>query len=555
MCAKLMGILLTILSILLSVLEKCFSQQSLTITIQQGTLLGTTGINLDNDPFLKFLGIPYAKPPLGSLRFKAPVPPESWVGVKNATVDGNISMQVDPHTLNVTGSEDCLYLNVFTQRLPGNGTKLRPVMVHFHAGAFSYGSGTQAMLKPEYLLTEDIVLVTVNYRLGIFGFLSLVNASLDVPGNAGLKDQVQALKWVQENIKNFNGDPSQVTIFGISAGGVSVQHLLLSASAKGLFHRAIASSGTVLNPWAWGRKNAVSLAQNLDPAVLTEAKALEVLMSASGDEIFNASLRFPSIIEHTNIRKPFGPVIETPNPTAFLTEDPVELWKSGKINDVPLIQGVCSNDGLILAYENPKPVVDPLENGIPWTLKRRGPKEVEKITAALQEFYSKDGVIDDAGLYKLLADVMFVEGALRSLKMHLNVTKHSVYFFVFDYHSHWTNYVKEYLDVENITGIPHAIDGTFLFRNMLTIAPDPPAYTQNDLRGIRTMVRLWTNFAITGKPHPLWEKVEDPDNLNYLHIDRHLKMKTRPFDKRMRLWEWIVETVGGGLNFKASELS
>jgi carboxylesterase type B len=140
----------------------------------------------------------------------------------------------------LVGSEDCLFLNVYTQQLPSNTNKtLKPVMVWIHGGAFRSGSNKTDVYGPEFLLTEDIVLVTINYRLGIFGFLSFDDASLGVPGNAGLKDMVMALKWVQKNISKFTGDPNNVTIFGESAGGASVHYLVLSPLAAGIYQITI----------------------------------------------------------------------------------------------------------------------------------------------------------------------------------------------------------------------------------------------------------------------------------------------------------------------------
>lgn len=135
------------------------------------------------------------------------------------------------------GSEDCLYLNVFTPQLPTacEKGKLKPVMVWIHGGGFTSGSSKAIIYGPEFLITEDVVLVTINYRLNIFGFFSVEDPSLNCPGNFGFKDMCLALKWVQQNICKFNGDPSNVTIFGESAGAASVHLLVLSPMAKGMF--------------------------------------------------------------------------------------------------------------------------------------------------------------------------------------------------------------------------------------------------------------------------------------------------------------------------------
>src|SRR5690349_2228857 len=148
----------------------------------------------------------------------------------------------------VTGSEDCLFLNIFTK--DASPAKLQPVMIFIHGGAFHSGSSSTKAYAPDYLLMADVVVVTINYRLGAFGFLSLKDESLEVPGNAGLKDQLMAMKFVKKNIENFGGDPNNITLFGQSAGGSSVSFHCVSEQSKGLFNRAIIMSGCVLNDWS-----------------------------------------------------------------------------------------------------------------------------------------------------------------------------------------------------------------------------------------------------------------------------------------------------------------
>nr|CAD7574329.1 unnamed protein product [Timema californicum] len=207
-------------------------QDMVTVTVKQGSLRGRKVISQPGSTYYSFQGIPYARPPVGYRRFKRPEPPDSWSGIRNALVEGSACIHIDSIFKRIQGEEDCLYLNVYTPKLPGGYTPLKPVMVWIHGGGFHEGSGNTTIFGPDYLVHADVVLVTLNYRLGVLGFLCLNDT--DVSGNNGLKDQVEALKWVQQNIAQFAGDPGNVTIFGESAGGACVHYHLLSPMSKGI---------------------------------------------------------------------------------------------------------------------------------------------------------------------------------------------------------------------------------------------------------------------------------------------------------------------------------
>ncbi|KAG5895283.1 hypothetical protein JTB14_015149 [Gonioctena quinquepunctata] len=311
-----------------------------TVKICDGELRGCERIDLDGKSFLAFLGIPYAKPPVGELRFKAPQPAESWKGVRDATKDGECCIQSN---MGMTeGSEDCLNLNVFTKELRKENYPLKPVMVWIHGGAFMYGSNQITAACPDFLMTEDIVLVAINYRLGFLGFLSLEDPSLGVPGNAALKDQTLALKWVQNNIKSFGGDPNNVTIFGESAGAASVHYHLLSQSSKGLFHKAIMQSGCSLNPWTLKKQRSLEFVRFMGREVDTEKEALEILKNSTAEELVEYQSKYVG-----GKFEIISPVIEKPNETQFITQHPIELIATGNYNKVPLLLGYCSAEGLL----------------------------------------------------------------------------------------------------------------------------------------------------------------------------------------------------------------
>ncbi|HWN16827.1 MAG TPA: carboxylesterase family protein, partial [Candidatus Dormibacteraeota bacterium] len=242
-----------------------------------------------------FRGIPYARPPVGPRRFGPPEPPEAWTGTHDATRYGSSAPQngalIGPIMSLGIGrtSEDCLYLNIWT---PAADRRRRPVLVWIHGGAFLLGSGSQMLYDGATLARRgDVVVVTINYRLGAFGFLRLrdrFGQRLPATGNEGLLDQVAALTWVRDEIEAFGGDPGQVTIFGESAGSMSCATLLGLPRAHGLFHRAILQSGGA--NFVWPREIATELSDHvLDELAVASPEALQNL---GADRILEVQRRF-----------------------------------------------------------------------------------------------------------------------------------------------------------------------------------------------------------------------------------------------------------------------
>jgi carboxylesterase type B len=318
-------------------------------TIEQGQLRGQSEVDILGTPFVSFMGIPYARPPLGELRFKPPQPPRSWDGVRDATKQGSpchaLQLLPTPETLVLkpAGSEDCLYLNVYTRQLVTQN--LKPVMVFIHGGAFISGSSDRSMYGPEFLMTEEIVLVTINYRLGALGFLTVDDPSLGVTGNAGLKDMVQALKWVKNNVKHFGGDPNNVTIFGESAGGASVHYLILSPLARGLFHKAIVQSASVLCPWVRGVNDAKQLARINGCTDSDNKRVLEFLQQIPVEKLLEGQVKLGDWLSPVDKRL-VGPTVEPKSQDSFLAEEPIKIINSGRYNQVPMMFGYTSLEGI-----------------------------------------------------------------------------------------------------------------------------------------------------------------------------------------------------------------
>ncbi|HUO87694.1 MAG TPA: carboxylesterase/lipase family protein [Rhizomicrobium sp.] len=308
---------------------------SATVEIAQGKLQG-----LARDGVLRFNGIPFARPPVGRLRWRMPEAPEPWAGVRDAAYFGNIAPQVASASGAVLGgtpgtrSEDCLYLNIQT---PACDDGKRAVMVWIHGGAFNTGAGSVGTYNGKYIVPRgDIVLVTINYRLGAFGFLNLRDASggkLPGTGAEGLGDQIAALRWVKENIAAFGGDPGNVTIFGESAGGMSVGSLLASPDANGLFHKAIAQSGAC--DIGTGRDVSARVARmvldKLDGADPLETPWETIL------EIQKALLEAP---REVGLGMPFAPTIDG----TVLPKRAIECVAAGSAKSVPVMTGTTRDE-------------------------------------------------------------------------------------------------------------------------------------------------------------------------------------------------------------------
>ena len=293
----------------------------------------------------KFLGVPFAAPPTGELRFKAPQPPKAWKPkVHSAKTQGSICLQSKLIELffkpvimtpNFNYSEDCLYLDIYS---PNTSLSL-PVMVYIHGGGYIVGG---AVTSPSDILAlQGLVVVVIQYRLGPFGFLTTGDSAS--PGNFGMLDQVEALKWVKENIENFGGNPNKVTIFGESAGATSVSLHLMSPLSQGLFHRAIAESGVDLCSWAiqptsFGVNYAKELSQKLNCPVGNHDAMVNCIREKGAADIQNASKSTNSYRSVDYLQ--WAPVVDK----NFLHDTPQNLRGKGDFERVPLMIGFTSNE-------------------------------------------------------------------------------------------------------------------------------------------------------------------------------------------------------------------
>jgi para-nitrobenzyl esterase len=300
-----------------------------------------------------FKGIPFARPPLGALRFRAPEPAQAWSGVKCATAYGAQSWQPPriPGTplagmmkVSVPCDEDCLTLNVWTPKADGRG---RPVMVWIHGGAFAIGSGSQSVYDGTALAQRgDAVVVTINYRLGPLGFLRLTDLTegrIPATGNEGLLDQILALEWVRDNIERFGGDPANVTIFGESAGGISVGALLGAPRAKGLFKRAIPQSGA--SSTAITATHASELAEGFAKHLKLKPNDLASLETMDAEAMTLAATMY----RLTGVGMMHQPVVEPD----LLPQLPLDAVKAGSADGVSVLVGAAANEWLLFTAMDP----------------------------------------------------------------------------------------------------------------------------------------------------------------------------------------------------------
>ncbi|XP_055906851.1 juvenile hormone esterase-like isoform X2 [Eupeodes corollae] len=291
-----------------------------------------------------FRGIRYAKPPINELRFKDPQLMEI-----SSFYDARYEGQDCPSIFSANASEDCLFLNVYSKTMT-TGYKLRPVIVFIHPGGLYLGSGASYFLGPEYLLEKDLIIVTFNYRLGSLGFLNL--GTSEIPGNAGLKDQVMALRWVNENIEYFGGDSKNVTLMGYSAGAFSVCLHLVSPMSQGLFQKAIIMSGSIPPQTKIPRNNQIELAKK--QSLLMGCK--EQTSKNPSNEVLECLSQFSGLGISETLRKMFHfgmdnpiylwlPVIEEHfGQERFLIEDPSDSFKFGRFAKVPILIGFTNGE-------------------------------------------------------------------------------------------------------------------------------------------------------------------------------------------------------------------
>jgi len=457
------------------------------------------------------------------------------------------------------GQEDCLYLNVYTP-VTEEG-KLLPVMVFIHGGGFVTGEAGSVIYGPHYFMDEGVVLVTLHYRLGIFGFLSLETE--EAPGNLGMWDQREALIWVRDNIASFGGSPHHVTLFGESAGSMSVNFHLVSHQSRGLFHSAILQSGTAISPYTALRKPPSHYARSLSAELgcPVSEDPLPCLQSLSPSHIYKHLLLFNSCSVRDDLGLsypgPWVPGVDKATQEPFLPRDPEEVLRSGADNGVPVMIGFNSEEGLLYTSRFQKDPDFQTRFQTDWDscapINFLG-LELDQVTVddvsrvnTLRSSYSPG----NPGLTDMFTDAVFASSSHQVARL-LCRNKRTVYKYLFTYRGSisstdflfsglWSStktFLQALLRIPWFgvsSGSAHVDELFYLFQ----VTPILELLiTETDQAMSRSMVTWWTNFAKTGNPDPDWEMARKGEDYRYWVIDTHSNMEDR--QELVRLEQWLV---------------
>lgn len=467
-------------------------------------------LSVSDKTVLGFLGIPYARPPTGELRFRKPVPAQPWKDVRDATTVPFSCMQPENVFLSAgfedesRHSEDCLYLNVWTPRMDSAN---RPVMVWLHGGAFLMGSASHSYNNGSVLAAfGDVVVVAMNYRLGAFGFFTADTE--EAPGNLAFHDQLLALHWVHDNIRSFGGDPDQVTLFGVSAGAISANLHLLSPLSRGLFRRAILQSGSlyaasflsstqeaihVSNEFA----QSVGCSSSIDEDLMSHPEAVvRCLRAKSADEILRKHIAF-SQGKIISMRPMHG--------DEFMPKSPLPKIERGQFQGGEVLMGTNADEGSLFLFLG-FPHLYPLKTT--QSVSREDTENAGRIL--LHAFHAPlpedvfdvylDGAEEEGAaisesdglrrrLIDMVGDLLFVCPSVHFADAYVRHGQR-VFFYSFEHRTEasiWGRWM----------GVPHSDEVQYVFGMPVRL---PEHYTDDEARFSRSIMDMWVAFAKTGNP-------------------------------------------------------
>lgn len=430
---------------------------------------------VETDGMTVFKGVPFAAPPVGELRWKAPQPVIGWERIKKTVEFAPAPMQAGNPASGK--SEDCLYLNIWT---PAKSSKDKlPVLVWIYGGGFSFGSTSDPVHNGENLAKKGVVVVSIAYRVGQLGFLAHPELSAENPngvsGNYGLLDQIAGLKWVQNNIAAFGGDPHKVTIFGESAGGISVSMLCASPLTKGLFQGAISQSGGSFGPV----RMTTYPGENMKTLSMAEADGVDYVKKMGVSSISDLRQLSAEKLIPQGWSMPGGwPIVDG----YAIPDDQFALYEKGTYNDIPVLIGYNSDEGLSFPTGRTK------EEFIENVQKRFGPH-----AQALLKAYPLGENNIPRSARNLMRDAAFGWHTWSWARLQAKTGNSKVYYYYFDQHAQQPK-ESPFYDY----GTPHGVDVPFVFMNL---DPNNGRTTESDLLISEIMGTYWTNFAKYGNPN------------------------------------------------------
>lgn len=482
--------------------------------IESGTVCGVERVADGDVKYASFRGVPYAKQPLGELRFKELEPADKW-DYYYATDEGPVCYQHDVlygRLMRPQGmSESCIHANIHVpmEALPEQHPDVKlpglPILVFIHGGGFAFGSGDADLHGPEYLVSKKVIVITFNYRLNVFGFLSMNTTA--IPGNAGLRDQVTLLRWVQRNAKAFGGDPREVTLAGQSAGAAAAHLLSLSPAAEGLFRRAILMSGTATSSFF---SSSPAYAQHIKNIYLqflgitsTDIEDIQrQLIELPAERLNDANTK---LIDQMGLVT-FGPTVESPLPgvTTIIDDDPEALLSKGRGKNIPLIVGYTNSEcetfrnrfeafDLITKIASKNFLVVP-----PKLLFTTPPESWANLVSRMLGRYS-DGRMNMDGFVKSCTEGFYEYPALKLVQKRAELDGAPVFLYQFTFDSP-TSIIKEVTGL-SYAGAAHIEDLTYVFKaNSVLEGREGAPQSLEDLRMKNFMTDLFVQFMSCSKP-------------------------------------------------------
>ena len=489
-----------------------------TVQLDSGMITGISGTNAEVQVYK---GIPYAAAPVGDLRWREPQPVAHWDGVRKADQFGAMCMQAASRAATTPPkmSEDCLFLNVWTAA--ASASDRRPVMVWIHPGGYQTGSGSTPGYDGEALAKKGVVLVTINYRLGVLGFFSHPELTKEsehhASGNYALMDQAAALGWVQKNIAAFGGDPQRVTVFGDSAGSSSIANLMGSPRAKGLFQRAVGESGawmglslTTTRTLAEAEQSGVRIAESLN------AQTLDELRAKPAEDLLKAG-------------RAGGPVIDG----WFLPEDVGTIFAEHKQIDVPLLAGSNQDEGTF--FLQPTTAAKFVER----SRMRYG----DQADAFLKLYpAASDEEANASQLAAFRDELAFVMRVWARAQTKAGHSKAFLFYFTHQPPPPVGASARGAMG----TGATHGSEAQYIFGNLLP----PRAWTDLDHQVSDMLSSYWVNFATNGDPNgkglAKWPAFDDRKSDRPMVLGDQAEVGPTPNPQQLAFFEAVYEKERGG---------